>query len=67
MVTALTTDAERPATKANIQSNKIMKTVFKNLPFLSFSKGLKNQDKMSKIIPTCKPETASICIAPALE
>ena len=66
IVTALTTEAESPATKANIQRNKTTKIVLINFPFFSLSKGLKIHDKMSKMIPTCKPETAKIWIAPAL-
>ena len=66
MVTALTTDAESTAIKANIQSNKTMIMVFKNNPYLILSRGLKIKDKIHRITPTCNPETAKIWIAPAL-
>ena len=60
MVTALITDADKPATNAKLHRNIITTIVFKIFPFLKISRGLNSQFKMSKIIPTCKPETAKI-------
>ena len=60
MVTALTTDAERPAIKANVQRRITIQRVFINVPYFILSIGFKRKDKINKIIPTCKPETAKI-------
>ena len=67
IVTALTTEADNPATKANIQSKTTITQVFTILPLLIRSNGFSNQDKIHIKTPTCKPETAKICIAPAFE
>ena len=65
IVTALTTDADKPAIIAKNHNNKTIKKILMIFPFLIFSSGFKMKDKINKIIPTCKPETAKICIAPA--
>ena len=60
IVTALTTEADKPAIKAKAQSNNKITKVFISSPFLRVSKGLKIKFKINKIIPTCNPETAKI-------
>ena len=49
MVTALTTEAESPAIKANTHNKKMMQSVFKNLPYLILSKGVNRKEINNKI------------------
>ena len=37
------------------------------MPLLYFISGLNNDNKIRNTIPTCKPDTAKICITPAFE
>ena len=58
MVTALTTEADNPAINANVQSRKTTTINFIVFLFFNCSKGLNKKFSMSKIIPTCNPETS---------
>ena len=60
MVTALITDADKPASKAKNHKNKITKTNLINIPLLTLSRGFNTKENISKIIPTCKPDTAKM-------
>ena len=66
MVVALIIDADPPAIKAYNQSRINIKDVLRYKPCLNRSNGFNNRFRISRIIPTCKPETANMCIAPAL-
>ena len=60
MVTERTTEADRPAIKANEKRLVKMRHNFKNEPFLVFGMGWSIKFKNKKIKPTCKPETDKI-------
>ena len=66
MVTALTTEADKPVKKAKNQRKITNKIVFIIVPCFNFFKGDSKEDKTRSKIPMCKPEIANICITPAL-
>ena len=66
IVTALVTDADKPATKAKLHKILTSNMVLISLPCFKRSIGLKIKSRINKTIPTCSPETAKICMAPAL-
>jgi len=66
MVTALTTDADKPAIIANPHNKETISIVLISFPFFNLSKGLSRTVTINKTMPTCSPETAKICTAPAL-
>ncbi len=65
IVTARVTEADNPAINAKLHKRKISSNVFKNRPCLMSIIGFNKKFNIIKIIPTCKPETANICMAPA--
>jgi hypothetical protein len=60
IVTALTTEADSPAIRANTHKRKIIQSVFINTPYVILSKGFNKKETSNKITPTCKPETAKM-------
>ena len=66
MVTARVTEADKPAIKVKLHKKRTSMMVLISLPYLKRSKGFKTKVRINKIIPTCSPETAKICMAPAL-
>ena len=60
MVTALVTEADKPAIIAKHQRRITMIKVLIIVPCLNLSIGLNKKFRISKTIPTCKPETARI-------
>ena len=65
IVTALVTEADKPATIAKLQRSNTIINIFIYFPNLTYSIGLKMKFKSNRIIPTCSPETAKICMTPA--
>ena len=65
IVTERTTEGESPAKSANDQSPKMIIINLMKLPDLEFGIGFSRNNKMYIIMPTCNPETAKICTAPA--
>ena len=67
IVAARKTEDENPVIKANDQSKIIEIITNKTLPLLFFLKNPSKSDITQNRIPTCSPETAKTCIAPADE
>ena len=65
IVTALVTEGESPESNANPHSRITIKMTWKKTPFFHRVKGFKTNARIMYKIPTCSPETAKICTAPA--
>lgn len=65
MVTALTTEGDNPVIKANTQRQRTISIDSINLLNRIRFNGLNKNKRIKYSIPTCNPETAKICIAPA--
>ena len=66
MVTALVTEADKPAIKAKLHKTVTSRAPFKSFPCLKRSMGLNTKLKINKMIPMCNPDMAKIWMAPAL-
>ena len=67
MITARTTEASRPDTKAKHHNMRVAKSHFSHRIREICSKGLKQKLNSIQTIPTCKPDKASTCEIPATE
>ena len=63
---ALVTDGDKPVNRAYNQISRMVSDAFNQFS-LSFRMNESRKTMIPYIIPTCKPETASMCIAPAEE
>lgn len=60
IVTALVTEAERPAMIAKLHKIKTRMMVFMSRPLRNFSMGFSKALSKNKIIPICNPDIAKI-------
>ena len=65
IVVALTTEADKPAIKAKTHNKITTPIAFITYPFFKWVSGCKRNENNTIKIPTCNPETAKICEAPA--
>ena len=65
MVAARNTEGDMPVTKVYDQIMNIEIAAIITLPPFLFSKGFNKKSSSIYKIPTCKPETANTCMAPA--